>query len=255
MAKPHTFRFLDLPKEIRLMVYERLPRKVSHHAFTGPFESSNWSSIHLVYVTLPGVVILATCRQIRNEAETILRPHLLAIQKQPVRLIRPTRDPSHASIINFLDCLTSSRLGFDGAQDVRNLINVQPSEQIPLNTDLFVNNVVLRVEIALRDTFADSEAKLRHTYYQTQLLIMFQKHFERRARYWSHAGRSAFHVRIRFQATSLLADDQVASGNIAGQSLDVFSNGESMVDTLVHNNEGIERVEWESDWAEGERYF
>jgi hypothetical protein len=255
MANPQTFRFPDLPKEIRLMVYERLPCKVSHYALTGPSVPSNRTSINLVYVTLPGVAILATCRGIHNEAESILRPHLLAIQKQPVRLIMPTSAPSSTLTFEFLDCLTSSGLGCNGAQDVRNLINVQPSEQIPLKTDPSINNVMLRVEIAFHDTFADSEAMLRHTHYQSQLLTTFHVHFLRRIRYWANVARSALHVRVRFQAISLLADDQIVSGIIVGRSLDVFSSCESMVDALSPDKEGIRSVEWDSDWAEGERFL
>ncbi|KAH3954370.1 hypothetical protein HBH53_024070 [Parastagonospora nodorum] len=64
------------------MIYEQLPTKVTHRHIP------NQAPI-VVHITLPGVKLLATYRQIRSEATAILSKKLTAIASQPVRIIAP----------------------------------------------------------------------------------------------------------------------------------------------------------------------
>jgi hypothetical protein len=99
MASTSTFPFLSLPKELRLMVYSNLPIRTTHR----PLISING---HLIHTTLPGVTILATCREIATEARSILAPKLEAIKSSPVRLV--TTDLLQDHLVKFLRCLATS---------------------------------------------------------------------------------------------------------------------------------------------------
>jgi hypothetical protein len=90
MSRPTSpFRFLDLPKEIRLMVYERIDISMTPFQCINTGDSSvAQPSLILKTYTLP-VQILATCRTIHSEACLILAPKLADLRSRTPRIVAP----------------------------------------------------------------------------------------------------------------------------------------------------------------------
>ena len=71
IAKP--FRLLDLPKELRLMVYEQLTVVWNHRSV--PLDNYGLKFITVVNPSLLGIRLLATSRFVNEEAGSILNPN------------------------------------------------------------------------------------------------------------------------------------------------------------------------------------
>lgn len=81
-----SFRFLDLPSELRLMVYEMLPVKITRHEFVQQSDLPQYFA--LIDFAAP-VAILATCRQIYEEADAILSSKLQQLQSSETHCAIP----------------------------------------------------------------------------------------------------------------------------------------------------------------------
>jgi len=97
-----SFRFLDLPKEIRLMVYERFPRSVSRQEVCIHLwfcKEQPHQRLYLIIRSIP-MAILRLCRQVNNEATTIVQ-HLAKnfILLQPARIIYEAQDHFNESFL------------------------------------------------------------------------------------------------------------------------------------------------------------
>jgi hypothetical protein len=72
------FRLLDLPAEIRLMIYERVefPREIRHTRIRLPADS-NSDHPHIILIRrVTCLALSATCRLIRKETQPILEDHI-----------------------------------------------------------------------------------------------------------------------------------------------------------------------------------
>jgi len=110
------FRLMDLPAELRLMIYRRLPRQIKHteaHYVGGLYPHSNKpidSTVILITRHLP-VAILRTSRQIHHEAYNIVA-HLIrtfVTEAQP----RAISHGIHLHALHFFtQCITTERKAY-----------------------------------------------------------------------------------------------------------------------------------------------
>jgi hypothetical protein len=127
MAAIKPFRFLSLPKEHRLMVYEFIAAKKTHHRIRlgKPDEHHD---LKYVRTTLSGIEILATCHQIYEEAIDIMRCRLAAIKTSPLRII--STNHMHGlpdfNVIAMLDRVDATRLNCDNIR----ALPVAPAEEL-----------------------------------------------------------------------------------------------------------------------------
>ncbi|KAF2112179.1 hypothetical protein BDV96DRAFT_649538 [Lophiotrema nucula] len=85
------FPFLNLPSELRLMIYEHLSITTRHHTLSFKTKFSRYLkptmlSVTLVTRTLP-VPLLRTCKQIHSEASPTLSNPLSKLKKEPIKFI------------------------------------------------------------------------------------------------------------------------------------------------------------------------
>jgi len=86
-SNPEPFRFLDLPKDVRLMVYERLPRSTKHTTINNYSREGRVTLIsHSVSTT-----ILRTCHEVHQEALPLVNKAMREwVQNGGVKLVCAT---------------------------------------------------------------------------------------------------------------------------------------------------------------------
>ena len=130
MARGALFRFLNLPVELRLMIYDCLPLKTRHHIIIIGGDGSPDPVLVIVSRRIPGISILTTCHKIYNEA-MVLRQRVTALSIRPLRLIIDAEDLVCPPVEEFLHCATLE-------QDCINRISIDNllGERTP-NDDLY----------------------------------------------------------------------------------------------------------------------
>ncbi|KAH4021890.1 hypothetical protein HBI25_020010 [Parastagonospora nodorum] len=243
------FRFLDLPKEIRLMVYERLPIKTTHHGD---------EELTLVYRTLPGISIFTTCHEIYDEAKAILSPRLATIRNQPLQLVASPHD--HRRLDSFLECLAASEVNCISLKAIRELIawtycddchdhyTEHDNLDLPVNTPAQQVCLAVRTTSSLGKTLQDRARDVLHKFYDTYSDVTDTCKFT-----------SCRYLEIEYRLVLLSPDDkalyaEVESPNNNSLAREYFDPSH-VFSPIIRKGAGIEQVEWDANWAEGEHIW
>ncbi|KAF2650629.1 hypothetical protein K491DRAFT_720610 [Lophiostoma macrostomum CBS 122681] len=154
------FRFLDLPTELRLMIYQRLHRRIVYrHIKQGPIQA-----VHAVLVTrVASLAIAGNCRQIYEESKPTIASILegFILDKSPSLVLDMATDYACMDIL--------SGLGVDILRGLGHLqkdaLNIDPKEhsiarylasRIPLNIDNHGADAEVFIQQAARQLFQES---------------------------------------------------------------------------------------------------
>ncbi|KAH7066666.1 hypothetical protein BKA63DRAFT_425007 [Paraphoma chrysanthemicola] len=254
MLDQQPFRFLDLPKEIRLMVYERLPTKITHHSTAFQRVVLPKQPV-LICSKITGSNILSTCVQINNEAGAVLGPRLASMQESPVRIIVDTHilaDGCCAAILRYL---------FASEQDCSHVGDLVPTIALR-NAWLKAHNPhkhvspqsrIQRVDIALRyvnNCNLDSGPTLRDLEFGFEFFCADVRGMR------GDGYETAVSIRIRPAVLPPHAQAIFERGlSFKGSPFMCVSSPSLTQGTFrIGSGEDIEEEEWQKDWVEGERF-
>ncbi|KAI8932672.1 hypothetical protein NX059_010166 [Plenodomus lindquistii] len=100
------FRFLDLPKDIRFLIYDYLVAENRHHSITFHHDYGKYA-LAIVSKRIPGIAILATCKQIHHEANSVCSTALKALSA-PVKIATHWRAIDTPALRGVLHCASNN---------------------------------------------------------------------------------------------------------------------------------------------------
>ncbi|KAF2649193.1 hypothetical protein K491DRAFT_721877 [Lophiostoma macrostomum CBS 122681] len=279
-AKPYhkenkfqSIRFLDLPTELRLMVYERLPVKATHIYLA---RGNGPNGLHAVMKSIVGLSVLRACRSIHSEATAIMDGKKEWIISQP---------PSFYIIVNEYESssgfINRTPGGLDALVAYWMWYKTRPSQGISTWEEA-------REDLMLRKMFPDIvlDPKI-YKVAQSFLHILrsrslaFANHESPLGFIWKTKTFWTVEIALRTtpRATRLDSDDVYAdllgiAQSSRGQTSDIkFKDRPSQYRGYIRTYDGIlwpgerpfpkvislghdvNKMEWDTYWAEGERLW
>jgi hypothetical protein len=255
MVDSRPFRFLDLPEEIRLMVYERLSIKTVHRPLCERYSTKSRRSWHTMYVwsTLPGIAILSVCRKVNAEATTVFQSQLKRLQDMPIRLLS-------IDIHMYLrtERILRSLYMIECSLDTSSIAHTRICRSLTLEyrRRLGRNNGQVCVHIAVRYNDEDDAVII---YSDRAWFMADYVSFLRRSGsldWWmsmkDNTGRAM--TLVVKSALPTAQEKDALSGMRRLQGLRCDENNHSKQHRTVYGDD-IDETEWHDDWAQGERYM
>lgn len=245
---PAPFHFLDLPAELRNMIYEYLPKKVTHHDFDYAEDGRGQKGhIVLVWTTLPGTILLQTCRQIKKEAEGIIKAKMAAIEPNTIRLIVTTKGLRSTRIKHFMECLSATELNCTFGKDLRNCLLTDAYENHTTHdSGPLTHREAKNVIIAIRKTgessiwSRDGIHEVRNVLWRFALI--FAGILKRQDR-WP--------VDVDIRPALLSSEEQMVFKDIRR---DIYSGITYPGHSTVWGSKQIRKAERKSDWSESDEW-
>jgi hypothetical protein len=273
------FRFLDLPKELRLMIYDYLPVKTTHHKVPIPWNhdtlwgelrdlfnnGDDWifgefktpkQSLTLVHTTIPGSAVLRVSRVIASEARAILQPKLTALRATPIQIIANTLALGTITMFELLSCVSDSRCRM--STDIRIFLcpnHFDESHDHPLQPH---SPEKRRICIAIHNAFKDELTAPRRKTTERMVYLGTEQYGALQWRLTDHYTRNdpEKHTRdleVSVRLALLCVDEKRACREVGPLDTEVLYRASKDTASLhIWSNVSIESDEWENKWAEGE---
>jgi hypothetical protein len=263
------FRFLDLPVELRLMVYERVPIKTTHHKLDydsltlAQLKNGEEDSVTFLHEAVSGSSILFACRQIFSEARSTLHFRAQALRLRPIRIIaspdviKTDESRSHLACLSYSACPANSDIRHflhESHRDIYyhyNMSGTQPpnafhaSRKIEVAIVFKSNNTSVQ-SLANYTTIPKRMWDVRVAY--TNLRIKFRDNFQG---YLRLVATQDVHVTCRMALMSAKEQVKFDSHRPFFCSTGIRTATGDFYLCLGGN---IDEEEWERDWAGSERF-
>jgi hypothetical protein len=278
------FRFADLPKELRFIIYDSLPVQSERYGIESQWENceslpdllqqidrhdniratyhdpeASKPILTLVHSKFRSLAILRTCRWIASEAGVILQPKLKAMRTLPVRIVVNSWAIKSLELKHVLRCFSHSACG--AYSDVRVLLcpgHLRKSHDHGRESREFAYR---QIHIAIYNTSADwNTAPIDLSASERQLIQLemyreLQGDLKKFYMYQCSAGEQPTRdLRIHVRPALLWPGERAAFEQVRPLGAVIKLDATRTTPSLqITGGEPIERKEWMRDWIDSNR--
>jgi hypothetical protein len=278
------FRFADLPKEMRLIIYDSLPVWTVHHDIESAWDSYEASpdlprqsdqygniqatyhgagapkpTITLVHAKFRSLAILRICRWITSEAGTVLQPKLRAMRLSPVQIVVNSWALRSLELRDILRCFSHSAC--EAYSDVRVLLCPGHLQKSHDHDHESREAAYRQIHIAIRNTSADRKtAHIELSARQRQLVTSalyqdLQLDLKKFYMYQCSAGEHPTRdLRIHVRPALLSSGERAAFDQVQPLNSEIRLEATRTTPSLhITGGEVMQLTEWETEWVDRER--